>query len=197
MADWLQNFDYQSWVLVPLLIFAARVVDTSFGTLRNIMTARGKSRMVRIFGFFEVLIWIIAISQLMKHVNNVASYIAWAGGWTLGSYIGFLIEKKMAIGQQVIRLITPHETDAFLASLREANFGYTTTDGQGAKGPVKIIYLIINRKSLNTALNLINQHLPSSFYTMEYVSESRMGVFNGEKRGNRGFSQIMSTLKKK
>jgi len=81
----IENFDYYNYLGVPLLIFLARVVDTSLGTLRIVMITRGNRKAVRLVGFIEVLLWVIAIGQIIQNLNNWAGYLAWALGSRLGA----------------------------------------------------------------------------------------------------------------
>lgn len=94
-----------TWIVLPLLIFIARVVDVSIGTLRIVFIARGERLVAPILGFLEILIWLLAIGQIFKHLNNIGCYLAYAGGFAMGNYIGMVIEHKLAIGVQVIRII--------------------------------------------------------------------------------------------
>ena len=101
-----EGFDYFNWVVLPLVIYLARMTDVTLGTLRIVMISKGKRKIVPIIGFFEVLLWLIAIGQIMQNLNNVMCYFAWAGGYATGTFLGLFLEEKLALGTQVIRLIT-------------------------------------------------------------------------------------------
>ena len=160
---------WYSWVIIPLLIFSARILDVSIGTMRIVYIARGKRMLAPILGFFEVLIWLIAISQIFKHLDNVACYLAWAAGFAMGNYIGMVIEKKLALGIQVIRIITRFSADELINDLKKDGYGLTLIDGQGASGPVKIIFMLIKRKDLPKVKLIIHNNNPKAFYTVEDV----------------------------
>lgn len=155
----------------------ARLIDVPMGTMRHIFLARGFRNIVPVLGFFEVLIWVIAISQIMKNLNNVICYFAWAGGFATGTYLGMLIESKIALGMQVLRIITHQDSTGLIKALSEENVGITTINGHGAKGPVKIIFTIIKRKNLDKVVTLIDKHNPNAFYTIEDVRIASQGVF--------------------
>ena len=104
--DALGNFDYHAWVTLPLIIFFSRICDVSLGTIRHVFISKGFRKIVPLLGFFEVLIWIIVVAQVMKNLNNIACYLAWAGGFATGTFVGLWIEEKLALGLQVIRIIT-------------------------------------------------------------------------------------------
>lgn len=92
--------------LIPLLIFLSRVVDVSIGTIRIIFISRGWKFVSAGLGFIEVFIWVLAISQIMKNLDNVWAYFAYALGFACGTYVGMLIEEKIAVGTVLFQVIT-------------------------------------------------------------------------------------------
>ena len=171
----LSNFfsgDVYNWVVFPIIIFLSRMTDVSLGTLRSVLASKGKKKIVPFIGFFEVLIWLFAISSILKNLHNVMSYFAWAGGYATGIYLGLVIEEKLAIGNQVIRIITNQDCEKLIQSIKQANFGLTVLDGQGARGPVKLIFIVLKRKEVDNLINLINIYNPKAFYSVEDVKEA-------------------------
>ncbi|HER42916.1 MAG TPA: hypothetical protein ENO08_00460, partial [Candidatus Eisenbacteria bacterium] len=76
------------WVVLPLLIILARVIDVTIGTIRIVFVSRGHKVIAPILGFFEVLIWLLAIGQIMRNLSNFMCYIAYGTGFALGTYMG-------------------------------------------------------------------------------------------------------------
>jgi uncharacterized protein YebE (UPF0316 family) len=74
--EWPQVY---AWIILPGLIFLARAADVSLGTLRVVFVARGARRLAPLFGFFEVLIWILVIGQIVQNLDNAVCYIDWGG----------------------------------------------------------------------------------------------------------------------
>ena len=172
------------WVIMPLLIFIARMCDVTLGTLRNVFISKGLRHVVPVIGFFEVLIWLISMRQIMQHLDNVMCYISFAGGFSMGTYVGLKIEARLALGVQVIRIITNQDSQQLILALQKENIGITVIDGQGAKGPVKIIFTLANRKDIVIIRELINMHNPTAFYSIEDVRAASQGVFRkGETDG--------------
>jgi uncharacterized protein YebE (UPF0316 family) len=172
MSDSLFN-----WVVLPILIFFARMCDVSLGTLRNVFIGKGLKRVVPIVAFFEVLIWLVSVGQIMKNLHNPICYIAFAGGYATGTYVGMYIERRLALGLLVLRIITAQDSRQLILALTEANVGITVVDGHGAKGPVKIIFTIIKRIDLIKIRDLIKKHNPNAFYTIEDIRHANLGVF--------------------
>ena len=91
---------------IALLIFFLRIGDVSLGTIRIIFVARGNKFIAPLLGFFEVFIWVIAISNIIQHLDNWVNYVAYAGGFAAGNFIGMLIEERLAVGVSLVRIIT-------------------------------------------------------------------------------------------
>ncbi len=163
-----------AWVVLPLLIFLARILDVSIATMRFMFLARGSRIPTVITGFFEALIWIIIISQIIRNLDNFLCFIAYAGGFATGSYVGMKIEERLAIGKVVMRIITHQSADNLIAELRNRRFGVTSVNAEGARGPVRILFMVLKRSDLETAVGVIKKFNPNAFYTVEdirYVSE--------------------------
>ena len=175
------NFDYFNWIILPLLIFVSRLADVSLATLRHIFVSKGYKTLVPILGFFEVLIWLVAIRQVFNNVNNFACYFAWAGGFSAGTYLGMYIEEKLALGMQIIRIITNDDTDGLVEAFKKCNQGITIVNGQGAMGPVKIIFTVVKRTNKPEIVKLIEEHAPNAFYSVEEIKNSEHGVFRNTK----------------
>lgn len=185
--------DLFNWVVLPLLIFLARTCDVTLATLRNIFIARNIKKIVPVLGFFEVLIWLVAVSQTINNLNNIACYIGFAGGYSMGIFVGLTIEEKLALGKQVVRIITNQDPNNLVKALSEANMGVTIIDGNGAKGPVKVIFTTIKRKDLIFVDEMIKKYTPGAFYTTEDIRNSNMGVFP-EKKGDSRYSFLKMLL---
>lgn len=178
------EFDYFNWIILPIIIFFSRLTDVSLGTLRHVFISKGFRKIVPFLGFFEVLIWIIVVAQVMQNLSNWVCYIAYAGGFATGTYVGLLIEEKLALGLQVIRVITNQNSDELIAELKNSNHGLTIVDAQGAVGPVKMIFTIIKRKDVPQVVDKIATFLPNAFFTIEDVKNTSQGVFNKTPRFN-------------
>jgi uncharacterized protein YebE (UPF0316 family) len=174
----MNGFDYYSWVILPVLIALSRMCDVTIGTLRHILMHKGLKRAVPLLGFIEVLIWLIVIRQVMKNLDNWMCYIGWAGGFSCGTMLGMYLEEKMALGLQVIRIITNQDCTSLVLALRDANHGITMVDAQGAMGPVKMIFTVVKRKQVREIEQLISIHTPSAFYSLEEIKNVSQGVFS-------------------
>lgn len=178
----MSSFDWYNWVLLPILIFLSRLGDVSLATLRHLFLSKGLKQVVPIIGFFEVIIWLIAIRQVFNNLNNIACFIAWAGGFSFGTYVGMIIEERIAYGMQVIRIISNAVHINLTNEFKKINQGYTVVDGEGSQGSVKLIYVIIKRTTKDDVVKLIHTYLPDAFYSIEDVKNSSMGMFSEPRR---------------
>lgn len=171
--------DWFNWVLLPLMIFFARMIDVSLGTLRIISLSRGLRRIAPILGFIEILIWLFAIRQIFNHLNNPLCYIGYAGGFASGIFIGMTIEQKLAMGLRVIRVITRKDSTKLIENLRSSGYGVTVTDAEGNTGQVKIIFTVVKRPDIPVVINMVKQFNPNAFFSIEDVREASQGIFPG------------------
>ncbi len=168
------DFDYYSYIVIPALIFIARICDVSMGTVRIILVSKGLKRVAPLIGFFEVLIWILAISKIIQNLDNWICYIAYAGGFATGNYIGMMIEEKLALGHELVRVITKREAIELVQELKNCGYGVTFISAEGTQSLVGVLYIIVSRKYIQSVIEIIQKHSPNAFYTIEnikYVSK--------------------------
>ncbi len=155
--------------ILPFAIFGLRICDVSLDTLRMISTVRGWRPLAALFGFFAVLIWVVAISSVMKQLNNPFNLVAYAAGYATGNWVGIWLEGRLALGQQIVRLIS-YKLDGKLAEhLRNSGFVVTELEGQGRDTPVKICFIAVQRKEVAGLLKRVTELDPTVFVTVEDV----------------------------
>ncbi|MEP1307744.1 MAG: DUF2179 domain-containing protein [Balneola sp.] len=162
-------FELSLAFLIPTGIFFARIMDVSLGTLRIVMVSRGFKFKAAFLGFFEVLIWAFVVAELLKNLNHWVNYIAYAGGFSVGTFVGMYIEGKVKVGTIIVRIITQNKKEELINSLKEAGFTITSIDGQGGFGPVNIIFTILKRRRWNEVISIIEKNDPTAFYSSEDV----------------------------
>ena len=176
------NSGFFRWVVLPVLIFVARIMDVSLGTVRLIFVSRGFKFLAPVVGFFEVLIWILAMGQIMQNLANPVCYIAYAGGFAMGNFVGIHIAEKLSLGVVLVRVITDKDSSELVKSLKAENYGVTTIEGQGVSGEVKIVFTIVPRKEVRRVIDLVKQFNPQSFYSVEEIGLVEKGIFPTRKR---------------
>jgi len=173
MTD-LQIYQY---IILPIIIFFARICDVSLGTMRIVFVSKGKKNIAPILGFFELFIWIVVISQILKTADNIVCYLAYAGGYAAGNFLGIIIEERIAIGAQLIKVFSAKDVAPLQKSLNEEGFGATVIEGDGSTGKVKILYSVINRKTFLQVEKILKEFDPLIFYVIEDVRLVKSGIF--------------------
>ena len=179
--------DLYNWVILPLMIFCARIIDQTIGTLRVVFLSKGYKNIAPILGFFESLIWLLVVREVITNISDPLCFVAYAAGFATGSYIGLIIEEKLSIGNVIVRVILPSEDPALIDAFRQENIGYTVIDGEGRNGKVKIVFIVLNRTNLSDVLGILNKISPNAFYSIEDVKQVREGIFPKSKRRYFGY----------
>ena len=160
-------------LLQCLLIVAARIVDVSMGTLRVSFIARGRKFLAAACGFTEILIWIVVVSRVLTGPQHWLAYVAYALGFTCGTFVGMSIEEHLAVGWALVRVISNKPVAGFVQTLSAAGFGVTQQDAQGARGPVQVLVILMPRKRVAEFQPLLREFDPVAFYTIEDVRHAR------------------------
>ncbi len=171
--------------ILPVLIVFARIIDQSIGTVKIILISRGHKNIAPFLGFFEVMIWLLAVTKIFENLNNWACYFAYCSGFALGSYVGMKIEEKLAIGVELIRIITKKDASELIDELVEKGYGVTSIKAMGSKGEVGIIYSVMNRRNLADFISTMQKFNPNAFYTIEdirFVSQKVLSSLQSKKQ---------------
>lgn len=185
--------DLFDWIILPAIIFIARLIDVSLGTIRIIFVSRSMRMWAPVIGFFESLIWLFAISQIVLNLNNFMSYLAFAGGFAAGNFLGIYLENKLAVGLLSIRAVTTADATDLINYLREQKFGVTSVSALGVSGQVRLIISVIKRKDLDEYISIVKRYNPKAFISIEDVRSVQEGFF--QERKENSFMKMFSMRK--
>jgi uncharacterized protein YebE (UPF0316 family) len=157
--------------LLAIAIFLARIADVSLGTVRSLVGFRGYRALSSLIGFFEALIWVLAVRQVLVHLDaRPWLSVAYAGGFAVGTFIGISLERVLGVGQELIRAIS-YRLDVNLADgLRE--HGYHVVELQGTRrnqAPVQVLYVVERRRAVPTLLRRLRELDEQAIYTVTDV----------------------------
>ena len=159
--------------LLAILIFCSRVMDVSLGTIRTISIVGGWVKLAVFLGFFEVLLWIVVVAQVINRMHESPwLMLAYAGGFAAGNAVGIKVEQLLAFGTVVIRMISTDEGQKIAAYLRNSGYICTTFKGEGRDGEIMLIYVSCKRKEASDILAAAQEIDPALFYVIERSSES-------------------------
>lgn len=178
-----QPFLYE-WIILPLMIFLSRASDVSLGTLRNILINKNQKKVVPFIGFCEAMLWLFAVSGVLGYVSNWIGYLAWGLGFATGIFIGIKIDEKLGLGYQLFQIITHLDVADLLHHLKAEGFTATVLKGEGTRGSVLQISLIVLRTENARIRELIRVYAQGAFYTVADIRESNAGVFPQNDRNN-------------
>ncbi len=184
------------WVILPLVVFLARIADVSLSTTRIMFVMSGRRNLAPICGFVEATIWILAIGQIIRNLGNPVSYIAYAGGFATGTYIGMYLESKLALGKVIVRVITRIDAADMIAFLKTSRFGFTNLRAEGRKENVNVIFSVIERRDLPEFISIIKQFNPNAFYTIESVRYVSDGGLMGPEVGDGPASERLPLIRR-
>jgi len=152
-----------------LLIIGLRLVDVSLGTVRIILLSRRYRLLPAVIGFVEVFTWLVAATMVFSNLKSPPRMLAYAGGFALGTYLGALLESKLAVGTTMMRVVSPIGSPKIEVPLREAGFGVTVVNADGRDGEVVLAFTIIPRRRIREALRLVHDLDPAAFVTLQDV----------------------------
>lgn len=151
----------------PLFIFLFRIADVSCDTMRVILAVRGKRVIAAFLGFFQALIWILAVGTVIKHLDSVPHVIAYAAGFGMGTFVGVTIENAVAYGLATVRIVSAHGGVEIASALRDAGYGVTEFPGYGRDGKVEIVNTVVRRSEIDKVQEIVAKWDAKAFVTVE------------------------------
>ncbi len=184
------------YIVLPALIFMARVMDVSLATMRVMFIMNGARKWAPFLGFFEALIWLLAIGQIIQNISNVYSYIAYAGGYASGTYLGMLLESRIAMGKMVVRVITKQDIAELINWLLEEGYRYNAVESHDHEGNASLIFTVVPRSKIDKFLQAVRYFQPDAYYTVESIKRVSDDDSIQQKRPKNAFSRYMPLVRK-
>jgi uncharacterized protein YebE (UPF0316 family) len=201
MEEWLLSIGVSdevfSFVVLPLLIFLARICDVSINTVRIIYMLGGRRITATLLGFLEAFIWLLVIRQVFQHLDNWLCYVAYPAGFATGVFVGMIIEERIAYGKVIVRIITRKDIEDLLQYLHQNKFRFTRVGAEGPEGPENLVFTVLERERLDDLLGKLKEILPTAFYTIEKVKAAGEGGASlpEEKGGLRLFTWLRGIIR--
>jgi len=161
-------------IFSALIIFSLRLADQSLGTMRALLVSKNKPIYAALIGLVESAIWIVAISQVIKDIDDPVLIGAYAAGFAAGTILGSYIERIVGVGNIIVRVFCPANSPSVAETLRENGHGVTVIDGEGKDGPVKIYLCVIPRRKLKSVLNMIEEINPNAYITTDMANPTSL-----------------------
>jgi len=165
----LQGFDSPT-ILLGIVIFLARVTDVSMGTMRTISIVQGRTKIAFLLGFVEVSMWLVIISTVIHRISEQPILgVFYALGFSTGNVVGIILEKRIAFGHIILRIISTEAGKKMAEKIRESEHAVTTFQGEGLSGPVTMLYVVCRRKEQNDIVQIVRSVEPDAFYTVDHA----------------------------
>ena len=157
-------------LVTGLLVFAARVADVSLGTLRTISIVQSRTRTAFFLGLLEITMWLAVIATVLQKVSTQPILgLFYALGFSFGNVAGIWLEKRLAFGDIVLRVICAHGGAELAQDIRADGFGVTVFHGEGMAGPVIELFIACRRRDLQAILRRVQRQAPQAFYITEPI----------------------------
>jgi uncharacterized protein YebE (UPF0316 family) len=163
--------------LVALGIFALRIGDMSLDTIRVLFVVRGRKGLAWVLGFFQSLIFVVAISSVLSNLDNPLNILAYAAGFATGNVVGMLMEERMAIGFLQFTIISSNLGAVVAEQLRKSGFAVTEIPARGRNGMVTMLQTNVKRKDMDNIETIVLEADPEAFVTLDEVRPVRRGFW--------------------
>ncbi len=184
-------------LLVPA-IFLARVADVSLGTLRTIFVFKGHRLWAAFLGFFEVLIWLLAAGQVIRHLDHWYLAVAYAAGFATGNIVGSWLESKLAIGVELVRILGHNPALGLDHELRGLGYEVASLHGMGsATEPIEILLITERRRKVPELLRKVAELDPTAACTVNDVKLPARGLTSRPRRGFPALPDALRVSKRK
>lgn len=170
-------------ILGGLLIFGARIVTVSMGTLRSVVAVRGQKYLATVMGFFETLLFILVISNVLQNVGNIWNVLGYCGGFAAGTLVGLSIEEKLALGYVTVQAISKSDGPAIASALRDAGYGATEVIGRGLEGSVYVVNTVVKRRNVSAIVAQVSEVDKRAFITVDNIGRVLRGHLGPSQQG--------------
>jgi uncharacterized protein YebE (UPF0316 family) len=157
-------------VLNVSLIFALRVLGVTLSTVRVLLMLRGLKIVSALMGFFEVLVYAVAIGKVVQDLNNIPNLMSYCLGFSVGTLLGMWLEERLALGYATVQVISPGRSHAIADAIRQAGYGATEDRAFGKDGIVNMITTVVHRRDIEDVSRIIRDVSADAFIT---VGETR------------------------
>ncbi len=158
-----------------VIIFGLRVLGVALSTIRVLLMMRGMKWTAAALGFFEVLVYALAIGQVVQDLNNIPYLLGYCLGFSVGTILGMWLEERLAIGFATVRVISLDHSQKIADAIRAAGYGATEGYAHGKDGLVKTVKTVVRRRDVEAVCDLVHQVAPEAFTTVEETRRVERG----------------------
>ena len=175
------NGDDMELFLLCIKIFFVRILDVSMGTLRTVVTVKGKALYASMIGFFEMFIWFLIVKEALNtNETSIWIAVAYSLGFATGTFIGSVLSKKFISGNLSVQIITDKAYPDMVNTLRNEGYGVTVMDVEGKNKDQEkyMLFIEINNKSLNHLQHLVKKMDTNAFIVVNETKYVQNGFID-------------------
>ena len=117
--------------ILCLMVFCARIIDTSLATIRTVMVVRDKILMAVLIAFFEVFVWFLIVREALNSAESaIWIAIAYSAGYAAGVFVGMRITDKFITTNISVNIVVNQKKD-IINALVENNFAVSVSKIKG------------------------------------------------------------------
>jgi uncharacterized protein YebE (UPF0316 family) len=165
-------------IYAAAIIFALRVIGVALSTVRVLVMMRGNKLLAMLLGFFEVLVYVIAIGQVVNNLSNVWNILAYCFGFSMGTLVGMWLDERFVLGFANVRIVSRYLGQELAQEIRDAGYGATVEWGTGKTGSVGIVLTTVRRQEVDALLQLADRVDQDVFVTVEEARAVRRGYMH-------------------
>lgn len=170
-------------ILGALAIFFLRIIGVSISTVRVLITVQGKRFISSVLGFFEALVFAVALGSVVSQLDNLWNLLAYCLGFAVGTYVGMWLEQRFIVNYVTVSVVSAHKAHQIADAVRKAGFGATEAWGQGAQGLVGSVRIVIQRRDVTKVIECVNAIDEDAFVTLDETRAVRHGWLTTPGRG--------------
>lgn len=145
-------------VIIYLIILLLKILENALATLRLIILANNKKGLGAFLNLLISLVWIFSTSIVLIDIQkDIFKVVAFSFGSYIGSYVGCLIEEKLALGNNLIICITSKDKETLIKKLEALNYEVIVIDAKEHDDSKNVLFIMTTRKSRKRVINTIKR----------------------------------------
>ncbi len=167
-------------LILCLKIFFVRIIDVSLGTVRTIITVKGRRVVASMVGFVEVFVWFLIVREALN-TDEVSIWIAvsYSLGFATGTYIGSILSDIFISGTLGVQVVTSDSDDNIINILRKNGYALTVlpVEGMNDDNSKYMLFIEIDKKRFNDLKRLIKSLDKKAFIVVNETKFVQNGYF--------------------
>ncbi|MDD3340604.1 MAG: DUF5698 domain-containing protein [Bacilli bacterium] len=181
MVQCLEGCDEMELAILCIKIFGARILDVSLGTIRSILTIKGKNTFASFIGFCEVMIWFLVVKEALNtDMDSIWIPIFYAAGFASGTFIGGFLSDKLIGGKLGVQVVTSHRDKSMIKAIRANGYGVSVIEVNSHDKDTRkyMLFIEINKKRLEELKKLVKELDENCFVVVNETKYVQNGYFN-------------------